>query len=268
MLNVFYSLLNFVYRLIFGRSYMLHAPMFEKGNETLFEAQCAFVDYCLRFLPDIAGKRMMDVGCGNGLQTLHILHAFQPSFISGVDVVNYQIDIARKSILGSQENIEFTVDDAQELASAGDNSFDVVICIESALHYKDKDKFLAAANRVLKPGGYLLIADLLWRADVKTGLLWRMLHLHNWTHDRYLHAFKNHNIQVIADERLNELLIPQLEHADKNIVRELKAKNRWSYFFKSLFIKPALELYKYQLKNTFDYRSFTGRIAHIADTCA
>lgn len=42
-----------------------------------------------------------------------------------------------------------------------DDSFDSIICVESAFHFVTRRKFLAEACRVLKPGGFLLLSDIL-----------------------------------------------------------------------------------------------------------
>ena len=52
-------------------------------------------------------------------------------------------------IYGNAENLPFD-----------DMSFDAIVNIESSGSYSNMDKFLSEAYRVLRPGGYLLLADL------------------------------------------------------------------------------------------------------------
>ncbi len=40
-----------------------------------------------------------------------------------------------------------------------DNSFDRVLAVECIFHFPSREKFLAEAARVLKPGGYLAVSD-------------------------------------------------------------------------------------------------------------
>jgi ubiquinone/menaquinone biosynthesis C-methylase UbiE len=50
--------------------------------------------------------------------------------------------------------------DAANLGFA-DSSFDTVLCIEAAFHFRTRQAFLREALRVLTPGGYLTMSDLL-----------------------------------------------------------------------------------------------------------
>jgi ubiquinone/menaquinone biosynthesis C-methylase UbiE len=74
----------------------------------------------------------------------------------GVDIVASAIGFDQKHY-AAQKNLQFFEADAHKLPFE-DNSFDAVVNIESAQHYKDIARFLSEVHRVLKPGGYLLIS--------------------------------------------------------------------------------------------------------------
>ena len=74
----------------------------------------------------------------------------------GVDIISSAIGFDQKHY-AAQKNLQFFVADAHKLPFE-DDSFDAIVNIESAQHYKDVRRFFSEAHRVLKPGGYLLIA--------------------------------------------------------------------------------------------------------------
>jgi ubiquinone/menaquinone biosynthesis C-methylase UbiE len=260
MLDLFYKIINRGYTLIFGNNYMLHAPLFLHNDETLLDAQRNFSDYCISFLPPLANKTILDVGCGNGMLALHIAAKYQPAFIYGVDIVHAQIGIAKRNAPGRESRVRFEADNAQQLSSVPDNSFDVVICFESALHYPDKELFLSQVKRVLAPGGYFLIADLLKTNHRSPGIVQRNLHLFNWSHEQYATAFNKYNFELITDKDLNDFLLPHFDGAFKKIAGEIRKKKPFTSSFFLLLMRPFYSAYVFQLRNSFRYHLFTGKI--------
>ena len=82
------------------------------------------------------------------------------SKIIGIDLNHDNIAIALQNKNG-QQNIEFRVDNAHHLQTISDNSIDLLLCIESAFHYPQKELFLQQVNRVLKKSGKFIIADII-----------------------------------------------------------------------------------------------------------
>ena len=46
-----------------------------------------------------------------------------------------------------------------------DGSFDNIICVEAAFHFDTRQRFLEEAHRVLKPGGILVLSDILMNLE-------------------------------------------------------------------------------------------------------
>ena len=105
---------------------------------------------------DIKGKDILEVGCGRGGGLSYINRYLTPGSATGVDLNKKAIEFCK--IYYSNENIKFSQANAQNL-DFQDNTFDVVINIESSHRYSQMDMFLQEAYRVLKPGGFFLFAD-------------------------------------------------------------------------------------------------------------
>jgi ubiquinone/menaquinone biosynthesis C-methylase UbiE len=137
---------------------------------------------------------LLEVGCGNGANCKYIAGLYDSVEIIGIDLNEENLDIANKGELSSQ--LSFYHDDAQKLECISDDSVDLLICIESALHYPDKDAFFRQIKRVLKPDGNFLVADILRRTEDKGRSLWwwkRTMLLHH-TNETDYHGYAAGNM--------------------------------------------------------------------------
>jgi SAM-dependent methyltransferase len=103
-------------------------------------------------LPDVHGRRGLDIGCGEGHNTR--LLARRGARMTGIDVA--QAFIARASEAESAEplGIAYRVASALELPFA-EASFDFATAFMSLMDMPAPDHALAEAARVLAPGGFL-----------------------------------------------------------------------------------------------------------------
>ena len=105
---------------------------------------------------ELAGKQVLEVGCGRGGGAAYVFERFRPSSMTGVDLARTAIERCRRRY--GRPGLTFETADAQALPFA-DGSFDAVINVESSHCYPDMDAFLGEVRRVLRPGGKLLLAD-------------------------------------------------------------------------------------------------------------
>jgi ubiquinone/menaquinone biosynthesis C-methylase UbiE len=105
---------------------------------------------------DIKGKDILEVGCGRGGGLSYINRYLSPKTVTGLDLNSKAINFCRRNY--SKEKNTFLQGNAQQL-NFKDDSFDVVINVESSHRYNQMNKFLEEVYRVLRPGGYLLLAD-------------------------------------------------------------------------------------------------------------
>jgi ubiquinone/menaquinone biosynthesis C-methylase UbiE len=105
---------------------------------------------------DLAGKDVLEVGCGRGGGTVHVFESHAPRSMVGVDLTPEAITYCQERF--ARPGLRFLVADAEDLPFP-DGSFDVVLNVESCHCYPDVPRFLEAAHRVLRPGGLFLLAD-------------------------------------------------------------------------------------------------------------
>jgi arsenite methyltransferase len=106
------------------------------------------------------GERVLDVGCGGGLDALVAASAVQPGGeVVGVDITPEMIERANEaSALAPWARVRFLVADAESLPLE-DASFDVALsngCLNLSPH---KLELLVEIHRVLRPGGRLALCD-------------------------------------------------------------------------------------------------------------
>lgn len=125
------------------------------------EASEALVDQLLGRIPN-KGSSILDVACGPGGSTRQLMRSYAPDKITAVNISKAQIAAARKRA----PRCAFLLMDGTRL-DFPEAQFDAVICVEAAFHFKTRDTFLREALRVLKPGGSLVLSDMLFRGFLK-----------------------------------------------------------------------------------------------------
>lgn len=119
--------------------------------------------YCIQMyhntanVKDLAGLKVLEVGSGRGGGVWYMMKYLNPSSVVGVDISKEAIQFCNENY--SLDGLSFMEGDAENL-SFDNESFDVIINVESSMHYGSIDKFLKEVKRILKPGGMFSIADI------------------------------------------------------------------------------------------------------------
>lgn len=113
-----------------------------------------------------SASRILDVGCGYGEQDFYWAHKTR-SHIDGIDIDDTSIRSAqaesRRAMKkgDTRRNIKFETGNACML-DRKDSTYDRVVSLESAFHYVPRVSFFQEAHRVLKKGGKLVMADIIY----------------------------------------------------------------------------------------------------------
>jgi ubiquinone/menaquinone biosynthesis C-methylase UbiE len=258
--NQYYESMNIALKRMNNGYTMLHYPYYVNDSDSFMKAQENLTNYCISLLDPLENKEVVEIGCGNGVQSIYICQTFNPARITGIDLNEANIKIAEsEKERVKADRVSFVVDDAQQLKHIPSDSVDVVLNIESAFHYPDKTAFLKEIHRVLKPGGQFLIADLLTTRKKKKTMIkfWKnSMSQHFWDHDRYREEFTKSDLEIIRSEDISPHII-----RGWSLYRNWLPKIRTKSFFQNIafriFYVLNVRFNVYFLKKQ-QYQVFTG----------
>jgi 2-polyprenyl-6-hydroxyphenyl methylase/3-demethylubiquinone-9 3-methyltransferase len=107
---------------------------------------------------DLRGARVADVGCGGGLLSEAL--ARSGAEVTGIDLGEKVIEVARLHLHESSLNVDYRVQSSAALAAAEPASFDAVCCMELIEHVPDPAALVADLANLVRPGGLVFMSTI------------------------------------------------------------------------------------------------------------
>lgn len=106
----------------------------------------------------LAGKKVLDVGCGGGILSESM--ALRGADVSGIDMGEAPLSVAKLHQLESGLQINYRRITAEELAEQEPAQYDVVTCLEMLEHVPNPAGVIAACARLVRPGGQVFFSTI------------------------------------------------------------------------------------------------------------
>lgn len=115
------------------------------------------LDYIDRLAP-LAGREVIDVGCGGGLLTEAM--ARRGATVTGIDMGSAPLGVARLHQHESGLEIDYRQATAEQVAAERPGSFDIVTCLEMLEHVPDPGAVIAACARLIRDDGRVFLSTI------------------------------------------------------------------------------------------------------------
>lgn len=116
------------------------------------------LDWIDRVCGGLAGRRVVDVGCGGGILAESM--AARGADVVGIDLSEKPLGVAKLHTLESGVRVDYRLVGAEALAREAPASFDVVTCMEMLEHVPDPASTVRACARLVRPGGTVFFSTI------------------------------------------------------------------------------------------------------------
>ena len=154
----YFRVSHWAYKLFHSQDGFMHFRISKSGvfnDEDIYHQPDTVADYIKK------GDTVLELGCGQGANIMYLAYGFPESRFVGVDLIPLKKD-------KMPQNVTIYEQDYSSIPQLADNSVDVCYAIETIVHNTDKEKIYREVNRVLKPGGVMIIYDYALAASFDT----------------------------------------------------------------------------------------------------
>ncbi len=111
-----------------------------------------------RLAGGLAGKRIVDVGCGGGI--LAEAMAAKGATVTGIDLADKPLKVAMLHRMETGTNVDYRLVSAEDLAAELPGAFDMVTCLDMLEHVPDPPAIVGACAKLVKPGGLVFFSTI------------------------------------------------------------------------------------------------------------
>lgn len=145
-----------------------------------------------------SGKKVIDIGCGNGALDYDVVNSKKDVKIIGIDINKENIDFAKKNY--KHPNLSFIMGDA--LIDLPDMKFDIVFLSNVLEHIPNRIEFLRSIQKKVSSSKYILRVPVFerdWRVPLmkELGLDFRLDQTHQieYTHEEFFEELQNAGLE-------------------------------------------------------------------------
>ncbi len=148
---------------------VLEAEVMDDSEQVLAYAQAdfeeenqGFVDQFFTLYPDLENPHIVDLGCGPGDIPIRVAHGYTTCRVTGIDASQPMITYAQQALqkeTGIQDRVQFLCQRFQDVTLS--SPADAIISNSLVHHVPNPLRFWYCLKKLLKPGGPVLVMDLL-----------------------------------------------------------------------------------------------------------
>jgi sarcosine/dimethylglycine N-methyltransferase len=177
-----------------------HMGWFEDAAETLGTAGARATTMMMKACGFRSGARVVEVACGTGMTARALAERFGAD-VTASNLSTSQVRQGHAHLPPGRGAVRYAVADFHALPFAS-ASFDAWWCQEALLYSTERDRVFTEACRVVRPGGRLLVSDLLVTDAIdpatREALTRAIMAPGFWTAGRYERFFEHRGIEVLA----------------------------------------------------------------------